>query len=123
MIASAIVGGVLGTLVFSTLVKAASQMAWTRMDLPLLLGTAATDNRLTARASGYLFHLGIGVLFAIAYGEVFTVVGRSTWWLGAMLGALHASPAVKAAMPPRGPVSRRGSCRTLRTRLSHHQRK
>ncbi len=90
MIASAIAGGVLGTLVFSTLVKAAGEMAWTRMDLPLLLGTAATDNRRTARAYGYLFHLGLGVLFAIAYAEFFTVVGRSTWWLGALLGVLHA---------------------------------
>jgi hypothetical protein len=89
MIASAIVGGVLGTLVLSTLVKAASEMALTRMDLALLLGTAATDNRRTARAYGYLFHLGLGVLFAIAYAELFTVIGRSSWWLGALVGVLH----------------------------------
>jgi hypothetical protein len=89
MIRSAIVGGVLGTLVFSTLVKAAGEMAWTRMDLALLLGTAATDNRRTARAYGYLFHLGLGVLFALAYAELFTVVGRSSWWLGAVVGVLH----------------------------------
>jgi hypothetical protein len=89
MIASAIVGGVLGTLVFSTLVKAASELALTRMDLALLLGTAVTDNRRTARAYGYLFHLGLGILFAIAYAELFTVVGGSSWWLGALLGVLH----------------------------------
>jgi hypothetical protein len=90
VIASAIVGGVLGTLVFSTLVKAASEMALTRMDLPLLLGTAVTDNRRTARAYGFLFHVALGVLFAIGYAELFTIVGRSSWWLGALLGALQA---------------------------------
>jgi hypothetical protein len=89
MIGSAIAGGALGTLVFSILVKAASEMAWTRMDLALLLGTAATDNRRTARAYGYLFHLGLGILFALAYAELFTVVGRSSWWMGALLGVLH----------------------------------
>ena len=26
----------------------------------------------------------------MAYGGVFRVVGRSSWWLGALLGALHA---------------------------------
>jgi hypothetical protein len=90
VIASAIVGGVLGTLVFSTLVKAASEMALTRMDLPLLLGTAVTDNRRTARAYGFLFHFALGVLFAIGYAELFAIVGRSSWWTGALLGALQA---------------------------------
>jgi hypothetical protein len=89
MMASAVVGGVLGTLVFSTIAKAASEMALTRMDLPLLLGTAATDNRRTARAIGFLFHLLLGILFAIAYAEVFAVVGRSSWAAGALLGVLH----------------------------------
>ena len=90
MIASAIVGGVLGTLVFSTLVKAASEMSLTRMDLPLLLGTAVTDNRRTARAYGFLFHLVFGILFAIGYAELFAVIGGSSWWAGALLGALQA---------------------------------
>ena len=43
----------------------------------------------TARAHGYLFHLGLGVLFAIAYAGLFTVIGRSSWWLGALVGVLH----------------------------------
>jgi hypothetical protein len=90
MFASAIAGGFLGTLVFSTLVKAASEMALTRMDLALLLGTTVTDNRRKARALGYLFHLILGILFALAYAGFFEIVGRSTWWLGALLGALHA---------------------------------
>jgi hypothetical protein len=90
MLASAIAGGFLGTLVFSTLVKAASELSLTRMDLPLLLGTAVTDNRRKARAIGFVFHLALGVIFAIAYAGFFQVVGRSSWWLGGLLGAVHA---------------------------------
>jgi hypothetical protein len=90
MLASAIAGGFLGTLVLSTLTKAASEMALTRMDLPLLLGTAVTENRRKARAIGYVFHLIIGILFAMLYAGCFQIIGRSSWSLGALLGALHA---------------------------------
>lgn len=91
MLASAIAGGFLGTLVFSTLVKAASELSLTRMDLPLLLGTAVTDNRRKARAIGFVFHLILGILFAMAYAGLFQIVGRSSWWQGALLGALRAT--------------------------------
>jgi hypothetical protein len=90
MFASAIAGGFLGTLVLSTIIKAASELALTRMDLPLLLGTAVTDNRRRARAIGYVFHLALGILFALAYAWFFRIVGRDTWWMGALGGALHA---------------------------------
>jgi hypothetical protein len=90
VIASAVAGGFLGTLALSTVVKAASEMGFTRMDLPLLLGTAVTENRRTARAIGYVFHLILGVLFAMAYGGFFAIVGHGSWRLGALLGALHA---------------------------------
>jgi hypothetical protein len=90
VIASAIAGGVLGTLLFSTIVRAAAELSLTRMDLPLLLGTAVTDNRRKARAIGYLFHLILGVLFAVGYAEFFAILGRGPWWMGALLGAVHA---------------------------------
>ena len=90
MLTSAIAGGFLGTLVFSTLVRAASEMALTRMDLALLLGTAVTDNRRKARAIGYLLHLLLGIVFALAYAAFFRILGRDTWWLGAVAGTVHA---------------------------------
>jgi len=90
VIASALAGGFLGTLAFSTLVKAASEMGLTRMDFSLLLGTAVTENRRKARAIGFVFHLILGVLFAMAYGGFFAIVGHGSWRLGALLGALHA---------------------------------
>jgi hypothetical protein len=90
MFASAVAGGFLGTLVFSTLVKAASELALTRMDLPLLLGTAVTDNRRKARAIGFVFHLLLGIIFALAYAWFFRITGRDSWWMGALAGGIHA---------------------------------
>jgi hypothetical protein len=74
----------------TTIMRGASEFAFTRMDLALLLGTAVTDNRRKARAVGYVFHFLVGIGFAWAYGEFFAIIGRSSWWLGALLGALHA---------------------------------
>jgi len=90
VIASAIAGGFVGTLVMTTIIKAAAELGLTRMDLALLLGTSVTENRRKARAFGYIFHFGLGVLFAEAYGEFFQIIGRSSWWIGALLGALQA---------------------------------
>jgi hypothetical protein len=90
MIVSAIAGGVIGTLAMVTIIKAASELGMSRMDLPLLLGTIVTANRRKARAFGYVFHFLIGIVFAEAYGGFFEIIGRSSWQLGALLGALHA---------------------------------
>jgi hypothetical protein len=90
MIASALAGGVIGTLAMTTIIKAATELGFTRMDFALLLGTAFTDNRRKARAIGYVVYFLIGVAFAEAYGEFFAIVGRASWELGALLGALHA---------------------------------
>ena len=40
MIASAVAGGVIGTLAMATIIKAAGELRLTRMDFALLLGTA-----------------------------------------------------------------------------------
>jgi hypothetical protein len=90
MIGSAIWGGLLGTLVLTTIVRAATELGWTRMDLALLLGTTVSENRRKARALGYAFHFMLGPLFALGYAGVFASVGYSSWTLGAVLGALHA---------------------------------
>lgn len=87
---SALAGGFAGTLVLTTMARAASELGFTRMDLPFLLGTAVTDNRRKAKAIGYGFHFVLGIAFALAYGAFFEAIGWSSWWLGALLGALHA---------------------------------
>ena len=90
MIGVAIAAGFVGTLVMTTIVRASSELGLTRMDFALLLGTTVSENRSRARAWGYVFHFVIGIVFAVAYGEFFVLVGRASWQLGALLGALHA---------------------------------
>jgi hypothetical protein len=87
---SSLAGGFAGTLVLTTLLRTASELGLTRMDLPFLLGTAVTDLRRRAKVYGYVFHFIVGLLFALGYGAFFVAVGRSGAVLGALCGALHA---------------------------------
>jgi hypothetical protein len=87
---SSLAGGLLGTITLSTVLRSASELGFTRMDLPFLLGTAVTDNRRRAKVYGYLFHFALGLSYAVVYGACFAAIGRSGWRLGALVGAMHA---------------------------------
>ena len=90
MIGSAIAGGLLGTIVLTTIVRAASELGMTRMDFALILGTMVTTDRRRARAYGYGIHFGVGLVLSLVYVGLFVAIGRSSWWLGALFGALLA---------------------------------
>jgi hypothetical protein len=90
MIWGAIVGGLAGTVVLTTILRAASELGLTRMDIPFLLGTALTTDRVRAKAIGYLLHFVFGLLFALAYYAIFVVIDHSGALLGAGLGLVHA---------------------------------
>ena len=63
MIWGALVGGLVGTLVLTTMLRAASELGLTRMDIPFLLGTAVTENRVWAKAVGYALQaVSVGAL-------------------------------------------------------------
>lgn len=89
MIWGALVGGLVGTLVLTTMLRAASEFRLTRMDIPFLLGTAVTENRVYAKAAGYALHFVFGLIFALGYWVIFVVIGESGVLLGALLGLLH----------------------------------
>ncbi len=91
MIGTALVAGFVATLVLTTMMRGASELGVTRMDLPFLLGTVVTENRRKAKAIGYVFHFVLGVGFALLYVVFFLAIGRSSWWIGALLGVVHAS--------------------------------
>jgi hypothetical protein len=90
MIWGVIVGGLTGTVVLTTILRAASEFGLTRMDIPFLLGTAVTTDRVRAKAVGYALHFVFGLLFALAYYAIFRIIGRSGFLLGAGFGLLHA---------------------------------
>jgi hypothetical protein len=85
----AAIGGLTGTFVLTTILRGASELHLTRMDLPFLLGTAVTANRARAKAIGYVLHFVAGLLFAMAYEIGFIVLDQSGWLLGAGFGLIH----------------------------------
>lgn len=89
MIWGALVGGFVGTLVLTTILRGASELGLTRMDLPFLLGTAVTADCVRAKAAGYALHFLFGFVFALVYYAVFAVIDRSGFLLGSLLGLLH----------------------------------
>jgi len=85
----AIAGGFVGTLVLTTALRAGSEFGLTRMDLPFLLGTAFSADRIRAKAIGYVLHFVAGQAFALIYYAVFIAIDHSGWWLGAIFGLVH----------------------------------
>ena len=86
----ALAGGFVGTLVLTTGLRAATELRLTRTDLPFLLGTALSADRIRARALGYGLHLVVGLGFAALYYALFQVLGEANAWLGALFGLVHA---------------------------------
>lgn len=86
---AAMIGGLAGTFLLTTVLRAASELRLTRIDLPFLLGTAVTSDRQRAKLIGYLLHFVAGLVFSVAYFVGFVALGRSGWLLGAGFGVLH----------------------------------
>jgi len=87
----ALAGGAVGTILLTSGLRIAQEVGWTRMDIPLLLGTVFTDRRGRASVIGYAVHFTNGLLFALAYYAVFRAVGHAGWLFGAALGVVHAA--------------------------------
>jgi hypothetical protein len=90
MIWGALVGGLAGTFVMTTMLRAAGELGLTRIDIPFILGTAVTENRVRAKAAGYVLHFLFGLIFALGYWLIFVVIGEAGVLLGALLGLFHA---------------------------------
>lgn len=87
----ALAGGFVGTLVLTTGLRLAQVAGLTRMDIPLLLGTAFTEDRNRASAVGYALHFVNGQLFALGYWAIFEAVDQAGWLFGGILGLVHAA--------------------------------
>jgi len=90
MFAMALVGGVVGTIVLTSSLRAAQELGVTRMDLPLLLGTIFTGDRGRAALYGYGLHFFNGLVFTGLYALAFWATGTAGWVFGAALGLVHA---------------------------------
>jgi hypothetical protein len=91
--------GLVATAALTAVMIAAQLAGVTRLDLPLLLGTLVTEDPDRARFAGFFVHLGVGEVFAFGYAAMFALLGRAAWWLGGLLGLLHAAVALMVLVP------------------------
>ncbi|WP_328418095.1 hypothetical protein OG470_31180 [Micromonospora sp. NBC_00389] len=91
--------GLVATVALTATSITAQMAGLTRLDLPLVLGTIVTEDPDRARVVGFFIHLAAGQGFALGYAAVFAVLHRATWWIGALLGALHVAIALTVLLP------------------------
>ena len=96
--------GLIATTALTAVMIGAQLAGFTRLDLPLVLGTLFTDDPDRARVVGFFVHLGVGQGFAFGYAATFALLDEATWWLGAVLGALHGAVALMVIIPLIGGV-------------------
>src|SRR2546429_6867724 len=91
--------GVVATAALTSLMMGAQLAGFTRLDLPLMLGTIAVPDPDRARVAGFCMHMVIGQGFALGYAAAFAASGHATWWLGGLLGAIHGAVALLVIVP------------------------
>jgi hypothetical protein len=91
--------GLAATSALTAIMIAAQLAGFTRLDLPLVLGTLVTEDPDRARVAGFFIHLAVGEGFALGYVTTFALLHQATWWLGALLGLLHVAVALMVLLP------------------------
>ncbi len=87
------------TAVFTSMIRIAQAVGYTRMDLPLMLGTTITPDRDRAKVYGFLIEMLNGWVFSAVYVAVFRSLRRSGVVLGALIGFLHGIFMLVAIIP------------------------
>jgi hypothetical protein len=82
--------GFVGTVVLTTILAASHGLGLTRMNIPYLLGTIFTPNRDRAKLIGVGVHFVNGWVFSLIYVAAFHSWGHAAWWLGSLIGLVHA---------------------------------
>ena len=91
--------GLVATAALTAVMIAAQLAGLTRLDLPLVLGALVTEDPDRGRVAGFFIHLVVGQGFALGYAATFALLDLATWWLGALLGGLHAAIALTVILP------------------------
>lgn len=90
--------GTVATAFLTAIMAAARGFGLTRLSLPFLLGTVASNDRDRAERLGLLLHLAVGLLFAGVYAAAFEAWGTAGPLRGAALGVAHALAVLTAGM-------------------------
>jgi hypothetical protein len=91
--------GLIATAVLTAVMIGAQLAGFTRLDLPLMLGTIVVADPDRARVAGFFIHVVNGQGFALGYTAAFAATNHASWWAGALLGALHGLVALLVIVP------------------------
>jgi len=87
-ILSAVIAGILGTIVFTAILMMAPKMGMPKMDIVSLLGSMFSVK--SNPVLGWMMHLMMGVVFALIYAFLWSRgIGAATWVYGLLFGAVH----------------------------------
>jgi uncharacterized membrane protein YagU involved in acid resistance len=82
--------GFVATLVMTTFEAGSQELGLTRVDFPFLVGTIFTSDRDRAKVYGFMAHVLNGWVISLLYVFVFESFHRAEWWLGGIIGIIHA---------------------------------
>jgi len=91
--------GFVATVMLTTIMSASQGLGLTRISIPFLVGTMLTPDRDRAMVVGAGVHFCNGWLFAFVYAFAFESWQQATWWLGGMVGLVHALFVLTVLMP------------------------
>jgi hypothetical protein len=84
------VWALMATVTMTTVLHGSTGIGLTRLSLPFLIGTMLTGNRSRASIAGFVIYLIGGWAFALVYFLIMFAIGTVSWWLGALIGLVHA---------------------------------
>jgi hypothetical protein len=89
----------IATLAMTSILEASRGLGFSRLSLPLLIGTFFTGQRRWAVIAGFAVYTFGGWLFAFIYFVLFLSVRIYTWWFGALAGFVHGVFLLTCALP------------------------
>lgn len=101
-IGPALVAGFVGTIVMTLMMTGSKAAGMTNMPpMPLVMGSMFSGDRKKAMAMGGMAHFVMmgTVVFGLGYAALFTAFDEDAWWLGALIGLVHAAIVGLMAMP------------------------
>lgn len=95
-----LVWAVIATLAMSSLMFVSQFRGWSRLDLPLLLGSLFTGDRESASLLGFLLNFAGGCLIAFLYYFAFAFGGSGAGWpAGLVAGLVHGLVSLTVFLP------------------------
>ena len=91
--------GIVATLGMIAVMFTSQNLGWSRLNMPLLLGTFFTEDRNAANTLGFFLYLLFGWLIAFLYYLLFAMMGVAGWWHGTLVGLAHGVLVLTAILP------------------------